>query len=352
MLKINFVKSVEEIPFYKKSYQYFSCPLFHGTRRHMLEMSDEERAIHFQMCDKLIRYTQEIAKNIPEEILNKFINDLHGQGIDTYILFDAYKKTSMYEHGDFYMSFSIETAMSYSRNSGGELSRFAFDCANLLTTLGLEITEDIKPAVDLILDYYDKYENDERVIVAITKIDFADLALEDGTPFLTIYFNEDKLKEEIDDLFDNYHIDKAGVYRQGFRLLNQGKYQMYAFPFDMVNDVVSKVSNVIYKKYLEEGLQMLRKGKRINILPHNYFHDEINPDASFVIEFEILSGEFLDRKVVFPVTFYQNDFVKEHILLDDEAKIPKDMEIDKCICYRVAFRIYQAYKRYIVNNSR
>ena len=77
MLNIKFVKSVDEIPFYGKNYDFFSCPLFHGTRKHILEMSDEERKAHFKMCDQLVRYVQSIEKDIPKELLDKYINDLY-----------------------------------------------------------------------------------------------------------------------------------------------------------------------------------------------------------------------------------------------------------------------------------
>ena len=63
MLKIKFIKNLEEIIIENKNYNRYCIPLCHGTRKHMLTLSKDERENFSNACNKILKYLKSLLKN-------------------------------------------------------------------------------------------------------------------------------------------------------------------------------------------------------------------------------------------------------------------------------------------------
>ena len=158
-------------------------PLFHGTRRYTLESPVEDRERFYSACDIVMHFAKELANSnyIDETQLTEYKRNHNRNFLNTLVY--AYGDNK-FTYGDFYVTSSYTTAISFSHNIGGELGNTAYAQCLGFQYFGIAVDETVANAINIVTEEYHKYLNSEKIIIAFYGIKFSDLTRENGTPFL------------------------------------------------------------------------------------------------------------------------------------------------------------------------
>lgn len=266
MLNIKFIENLKELKIDIKNYSSFSIPLYHGTRKHLLTLPDEERKVFFSSCDKIVSYCNTILKKDKklvdelwkyESIFKKNGNFLYGSAYTV----EKYKSLSTYEYGDFYVTENPENAASYSKCRNGELGDLAYFVLHFFEHLLIELPNDLIKDKEIIYSYYEKYSNDERVILILPTVNVEDLFFDTGTPF-----NEyEDTTEYIDNYFERLLMYKDIICNRSFRIKNPENYIFYCIKENDFNNIENFLLKNSLSFYIDKTLKLIKKAKDIDI---------------------------------------------------------------------------------------
>lgn len=158
-------------------------PLLHGTRRYALQATKEEREKFCSACNIVMDFAKKIAhSNI---LSDEKIEEYQKQHDPRFFNVLVYTKgINKFTYGDFYVTTSYSSAISFAHNVGGELGDTAYaQCLGLLH-FNVELDDIVSTAVNTVIAEYQKYVNSEKVILAFYGVKFKDLTREGGSKFL------------------------------------------------------------------------------------------------------------------------------------------------------------------------
>ncbi len=157
-------------------------PLFHGTRKYALEVGEEERKSFFAACDTVMRFAKKLGYSniIPEDKSRDYRRKGNRYFLDTLVYTHGDKS---FQYGDFYLTSSYTTAISFARNAGGELGEWAYSQCVGFRDFGIDLTPEVEGASGIITKEYEKYRNSEKMILVFTGVRFSDLCYENGISF-------------------------------------------------------------------------------------------------------------------------------------------------------------------------
>ena len=179
--------NIENIDDFKKidfsTREVCQIPLLHGTRRYALQTTIEERETFYSACNVVMDFAKKIAysDSIPEEAIEEYQRQHNPRFFNVLVYTKGINK---FTYGDFYVTTSYSSAISFAHNVGGELGDTAYaQCLGLLH-FNVELDDIVSTAVNTVIAEYQKYVNSEKVILAFYGVKFKDLTREGGSQFL------------------------------------------------------------------------------------------------------------------------------------------------------------------------
>ena len=219
-------------------------PLLHGTRRYALQTTKEEREKFYSACNIVMDFAKKIAYSniITEESIEEYQRQQNPRFFNVLVYTKGINK---FTYGDFYVTTSYSSAISFAHNVGGELGDTAYaQCLGLLH-FNVELDNTVSSAVKIVMEEYQKYLNSEKVILVFYGVRFEDLTQEGGGKFLiesskpnSIEYN----RKRIDRLYNSADTDTV-TNNQNFSLANIDTYTGY----------------VIDEKLFKEGFSIFTK---------------------------------------------------------------------------------------------
>lgn len=219
-------------------------PLLHGTRRYALQASKEEREKFYSECNIVMDFAKKIAYSniISEETIEEYRKQHNPRFLNVLVYTKGINK---FTYGDFYVTTSYSSAISFAHNVGGELGDTAYaQCLGLLH-FNVELDNTVSSAVKIVMEEYQKYLNSEKVILVFYGVRFEDLTQEGGGRFLiesnkpnSIEYN----RKRIEKLYNSADTDTV-TNNQNFSLANIDTYTVY----------------VIDEKLFKEGFSIFTK---------------------------------------------------------------------------------------------
>ncbi len=203
--------------------EYCKIPLFHGTRRYALEVTDAERDKFYDACKTVILFAQKIAfsNKIDDTALQTYQRKTNPLFLATVVY--GFGRSHSYEYGDLYITSGFSTAFGFTHNIGGELGEWAYRQCEGFNHFSIELDEKTYDAVEIVQTEYKKYSNSEKVILIYFGVNFKDMLNAGGTPF---WADDEYMQEEIADLYDSRETDNE-IHNETFRLINLDKYTPY-----------------------------------------------------------------------------------------------------------------------------
>ncbi|MBO7217844.1 MAG: hypothetical protein J6V50_04005 [Clostridia bacterium] len=197
-------------------------PLLHGTRKYAIQSSDADRQRFYDACKTVILFAKKLAKDntINDDVLFDYQRNKNPMFLSTVVICFG---TSAYEYGDLYLTSSFSHAFGFTYNAGGELGEWAYRQCEGFENFEIELDEDVKIAVEIVKEEYEKYVKSERVILVYFGVKFKDLLERNGSPF---WCDDEFMKEQIEDLYDSKDEDNSQC-NNAFRLLNLASYIPY-----------------------------------------------------------------------------------------------------------------------------
>lgn len=222
-------KEIESIKQLKKTVdvddKHCKIPLFHGTRRYALQVSDAERERFSAACKQVLSFANKLFYSGKVDF-NKLNEYYHSSG-NHYFLNTVVNQydSALYEYGAFFLTTSYENAIGFAHQSGGEAGAWAYAQLQGFEDWNIELDDSMKAAAEVIKQEYKKYQNSEKVILIYYGVSFEDLCTERGESFLHMT-GDDKNDEEwarmmIENLYDSFSLS------YNFRLLNAHAYTAY-----------------------------------------------------------------------------------------------------------------------------
>lgn len=214
--------------YFKFAFSYSQCniPLFHGTRRYALTASKDEREWFFGACDKVIAFAKQWRDSgkIDWDKVREY------NKVNRYFIYASVVEQygrPLYQYGDFYLTSSYTSAISFSCNSAGELGEYAYSQCKGFTDLGIQLDEETLNAAKVVEEEYPKYRNSEKVILIYCGVKFEDLSSERGYSYSSMM--EQMGVEEFASYIKSFIYDKVkdtddGRRHFNFRLLNSDRY--------------------------------------------------------------------------------------------------------------------------------
>ncbi len=222
-------------------YEICKRPLFHGTRRYALEVSEENRQKFYNACNIIAPFAKELIRN---------------KKIEHNYVVDAANRSSAYEYGDLYLTIGYTRAINYSYYAGGELGQNVYRVCEDIINKGIEIIDEIKEAIEIISSEYEKYQNSEKVVLVFFDVKFDDLYTRGGRKFIDFLDINEDVKEEIDELYAEEETLGSSPDKD-FRLKNPNDYEIY----------------IVNEKDFREGVKLFTKINDIDecIRRHNSY---------------------------------------------------------------------------------
>ena len=158
-------------------------PLLHGTRRYALQATKEEREKFYSACNIVMDFAKKIAYSdiITEESIEEYQRQQNPRFFNVLVYTKGINK---FTYGDFYVTTSYSSAISFAHNVGGELGDTAYaQCVGLLH-FNVKLDDTVSSAVKTVMEEYQKYVNSEKIILAFYGVRFNDLTREGGSKFL------------------------------------------------------------------------------------------------------------------------------------------------------------------------
>ena len=204
--------------------EHCKIPLFHGTRRYALEVTDADRDRFYNACKTVILFAQKIAFSniIDENALNAYNRNTNPLFFGSVVY--GLGRSNSYEYGDLYITSGFSTAFSFTHNVGGELGEYAYHQCEGLKHFSIKLDEKTQAAMEIVQTEYEKYKNSEKVILIYFGVNFKDMLHQGGDPFWED--DDEYMQEEIEALYDTRETDNE-QYHETFRLINLDKYTPY-----------------------------------------------------------------------------------------------------------------------------
>ena len=339
MLNIININSLDEIKFECKNYQRFCIPLFHGTRRHMISLSKEERQSFFSTCYSVLEYLKTILNDEPS-LWNKLDNYevemlkteyLHAS---SYSIQQFFKRDKTYEYGDLYLVKRPETAMSYAKAPNGELGDLAYLAARFLKNLAIDIPNDLNICLETVCNYHSRYLNDERVVLVLPGANFDDLSTMSGVPLHEWYESESEIQEDFDGYYSSVLEYKDFTDQSSFRLENLNKYAFYLVRESMFDDLEKTIIKSFLNNYISTALAALKKNNYIDISWDGLF--SIDRWGDYNLTFKRMDNS------EFSVVLKSGFFSDGTIAFDSEIGANKVKEANDRIVLRIAYTVFKA----------
>lgn len=221
-------------------------PLLHGTRRYALQTTKEEREKFYSACNVVMDFAKKIAYSniIPEEAIEEYQKQQNPRFFNVLVYTKGINK---FTYGDFYVTTSYSSAISFAHNVGGELGDTAYaQCIGLLH-FNVELDDTVSSAVKIVMEEYQKYVNSEKVILAFYGVRFTDLTREGGSEFLIDSTDPEDIEynlELINDLYESADTDTF-TKNQNFRLANIDAYTGYVIGEKLFKEGFSVFTKII-----------------------------------------------------------------------------------------------------------
>lgn len=205
-------------------------PLFHGTRKYALEVGEEERKSFFAACDTVMRFAKKLGYSniIPEDKSREYRRKSNRYFLDSLVY--SYGD-SHFQYGDFYLTSSYTTAISFARNAGGELGEQAYSQCVGFKDFGIDLAPEAEEASRIITEGYEKYKKSDKMILVFTGVRFSDLCYENGCSF-HIPSNDEGVpvysSSEIRNLYKYAKDSDRFVHTRNFRLKSTDNYPALA----------------------------------------------------------------------------------------------------------------------------
>lgn len=340
MLNYSFINSLDGLKFTEKTYDKFCIPLFHGTRKHLLDMSNEERDRFYSVCKRILNYLKDLSNNCPS-LLNEliefdFIIRKKGYSRAGAVCFKMYGRSARYEYGDFYMTISPKTALDFSKTTNGELGDLAYFAGLFLIYSKKEISRDLKDDIDLIISYHDKYIDDERIILMLSNADFDDLFIDNGKPFRDRYVEENDIQKYFDDYFNNVLSSQSFSTPNHYRLVNLSKYNFYAIKESMLGDLEKVITTAFLGFYINKSLEQLKDKMDIVLSWDNSYTSPLDT-KDYDLKFKDKDGNVIN--VILESDIFSNLVIE----LDYKIRANEISDADKRIILRICYNILINY---------
>jgi hypothetical protein len=207
-----------------------SCkiPLFHGTRRYALQVTETDRNRFYEACNTVMRFAQELdfRDKIDKDELALYQRKTNPLFLEAAVY--AFERCRSFEYGDLYLTTGFSTAFSYAHDAGGELGERAYRQCEGFNHFAIELDEHTLEAAKIVIEEYEKYRNSEKVILAYFGVKFTDLLHEGGSPFWRD--DEEYMQEEIKYMYEDAIDTDYSQSNESFRLINPDKYMPYILP--------------------------------------------------------------------------------------------------------------------------
>lgn len=210
-------------------------PLFHGTRKYALEVDEETRKRYAEACYRVAKLAKKLAEQ--EKIPYNYVVDVMDEA-------------SVYEYGSFYLSTLYSNGIEFAYCEGGELGHNVYLQCLEINKLQIELEDEMKSAIELIISEHEKYAKSEKVILVYKDVKFVDLKTESGYPVVMGkgLHEIDRIyeSEETDDMSmgGNYRLDNSDTYEP--YVLREGDFRRGFGLFTEVTDVDGYVKNHNY----------------------------------------------------------------------------------------------------------
>ncbi len=193
-------------------YEICKRPLFHGTRKYAIEVSEEKRQAFYNACREVALFAKELikAEKIP------FNTVVYG-----------FNESSVYEYGDFYLTTTFSCAVEFSYQAGGELGKNVYSVCMNIRNSNIEVSAEIKDKIDLITAEFLKYEKSEKVVLVYEGIKFDDLYTNGGHKFIESLELDEYEKEDIEDLYKEKETQTLAT-NTSLRIKNPKNYEAYS----------------------------------------------------------------------------------------------------------------------------
>ena len=193
-------------------YKNCKMPLFHGTRKYALEVSEEKRQEFYNAC-------REVA------IFAKDLIDTEKIAFNTVVF--MFNKSAKYEYGDFYLTPTYTCAISFSYQAGGELGKNVYSVCKDIINNNIEVPPTIKEKIDLIVNEFIKYEKSEKVVLVYVGIKFEDLYTATGRKFINSLELDEYEKEDVEELYKEKET-QTYCKNLSLRIKNPKNYEAYS----------------------------------------------------------------------------------------------------------------------------
>ena len=237
MFDEDFLNQLRVKPIYRTDIYYGF--LFHGTRRYSFGRSKEEREALYNAAKVVNTFADNIFNNgyFKQEELTKYLQTKIVNGHNTSFGWPTLargttKPDTLFQYGDLYVTTSIEDAVHYSDNPGGEFADITYCNVVGLKDFKVKIPDEVNKAMELFEKEYDKHQNSERIVVAVKYVEFKDMLSERG--------EELRIDENDPNRFYREH--------RVYRIIN----------FDKYRDSIT----IIPESYFKEVEKLIRESRR------------------------------------------------------------------------------------------
>jgi len=163
------------------NYDLCTIPLFHGTRRYMIEGNEEELRKFLASAKDIIIFAKELLNKhlISDEQLSEYRKskkiDEYGNVFLNKVILPNMFNLSNYDYGQFYVTTGFVKAISFSSYIGGEIGRFAYNQCIGIVDFKINVSIELREKIKFFIDVYNKIKNTERIVIIYNNISYKNL---------------------------------------------------------------------------------------------------------------------------------------------------------------------------------
>ena len=224
-------KEIESIKELKKTSdaddKHCKIPLFHGTRRYAIQVSDADRERFSNACKQVLSFAHKFyysGKLDIDKLETYWQKSGNRYFMDTTV---AQYNSPLFQYETFYLASSYENAIGFAHNVGGEVGTWAHAQIQGFEDWGIELDKETRSAAETVRKEYKKYQNSEKVILIYYGVGFEDLYTEGGAPFIRKTVDKEHACKRINSLYKST-MNKSAT--RNFRLSNAHAYTAYLLP--------------------------------------------------------------------------------------------------------------------------
>ncbi len=209
-------------------YEFCTRPLFHGTRKYAIEVSEEKRLEFFKACYEVALFAKKLIS------IGK---------IKYNIVIMQVGENSAFEYGDLYLISTYTTAISYAHNIAGELGKNVFLICEEIKRACVELDDRMQMLIDMVMKEYENYKVSEKIILVYMNVKFVDLYTCGGSPFIDVD-DVEYTQYMIEELYNEK--EKLGYLpNTSFRLKNPEQYEAYIIKEKDLRNGFAAFTNII-----------------------------------------------------------------------------------------------------------